>query len=74
MAQAHSTLPERRRPATRLLGLLQASEYTGISIWTLRDLIATGELPAVRPPNLRRVWIDRDELDAAIDRWKERAR
>lgn len=40
--------------------------------WTLRDLIASGDLPAVRPPRLRRVWIDRADLDRAIADWKER--
>ena len=39
---------------------------------TLRDLIASGDLPAVRPPRLRRVWIDRADLDRAIADWKER--
>jgi excisionase family DNA binding protein len=56
----------------RLLSLKEAEEYSGISIWTLRDLIATGDLPAVRPPRLRRVWVDRKDLDRAIERWKER--
>jgi excisionase family DNA binding protein len=56
----------------RLLSLKEAEEYSGISIWTLRDLIATGDLPAVRPPGLRRVWVDRKDLDRAIERWKER--
>jgi excisionase family DNA binding protein len=57
----------------RLLSLKEAEQYSGISIWTLRDLIATGDLPAVRPPGLRRVWVDRKDLDRAIERWKERA-
>jgi excisionase family DNA binding protein len=56
----------------RLLSLKEAEQYSGISIWTLRDLIATGDLPAVRPPGLRRVWVDRKDLDRAIERWKER--
>lgn len=63
-----------RRSAGRLLDLSEAELYSGISVWTLRDLIASGELPSVRPPHLRRVWIDRNDLDEAIARWKERAR
>lgn len=66
----------RRRPggrtSGRLLDLKAAELYSGISAWTLRDLIASGELPAVRPPRLRRVWIDRADLDRAIADWKER--
>jgi len=56
----------------RLLDLKAAEVYSGISAWTLRDLIASGELPVVRPPRLRRVWIDRADLDKAIAEWKER--
>ena len=60
------------RTAGRLLDLKAAEVYSGISAWTLRDLIASGDLPAVRPPRLRRVWIDRADLDRAIADWKER--
>ena len=60
------------RTSGRLLDLKAAELYSGISAWTLRDLIASGELPAVRPPRLRRVWIDRADLDRAIADWKER--
>jgi len=62
----------RRHAAARLLDLRAAEQYSGISAWTLRDLIASGDLPAVRPPRLRRVWIDRADLDRAIAGWKER--
>lgn len=63
-----------RRPGSgRLLDLNAAEAYSGISAWTLRDLIASGDLPAVRPPRLRRVWIDRADLDRAIAAWKERS-
>ena len=61
------------RRSGRLLDLKAAEIYSGISAWTLRDLIASGALPAVRPPRLRRVWIDRADLDRAIAGWKERA-
>ena len=62
----------RRIASGRLLDLKEAERYSGISAWTLRDLIASGDLPAVRPPRLRRVWIDRADLDKAIAEWKER--
>jgi excisionase family DNA binding protein len=64
--------PTRRRGAGRLLDLKEAESYSGISAWTLRELIASGDLPAVRPPRLRRVWIDRTDLDKAIAQWKDR--
>ena len=73
---ASSERPARRkglgRASGRLLDLKGAEAYSGISAWTLRDLIASGDLPAVRPPRLRRVWIDRCDLDRAIAEWKER--
>jgi hypothetical protein len=67
--------PRRKGRSTsgRLLDLKAAEVYSGISAWTLRDLIASGDLPAVRPPRLRRVWIDRADLDRAIADWKERS-
>jgi len=61
-----------RHATARLLDLKAAEQYSGISAWTLRDLIASGDLPAVRPPRLRRVWIDRADLDRAIAGWKAR--
>ena len=76
-SQASSERTARRkrlgRTSGRLLDLKAAELYSGISAWTLRDLIASGDLPAVRPPRLRRVWIDRADLDRAIADWKERA-
>jgi excisionase family DNA binding protein len=72
-ADAHASRRYAKRIASgRLLDLKAAETYSGISAWTLRDLIASGDLPAVRPPRLRRVWIDRDDLDKAIAAWKER--
>lgn len=61
-----------RAASGRLLDLKAAEIYSGISAWTLRDLIASGDLPVVRPPRLRRIWIDRADLDRAIAEWKER--
>lgn len=73
-ASSEPTVRRRRlgRTSGRLLDLKAAELYSGISAWTLRDLIASGDLPAVRPPRLRRVWIDRADLDRAIADWKER--
>jgi excisionase family DNA binding protein len=63
----------RRGNAGRLLDLKEAEAYSGISVWTLRELIASGELPTVRPPGLRRIWVERADLDKAIAQWKDRA-
>jgi len=65
--------------APRLLDMRQAALYLGCSYWTVRDWVQAGlipmvELPALRPREgepprkaLRRVLIDRVDLDAFID-------
>ena len=54
----------------RLLTLKQASTELGVSVWTLRDLIGSGKLRAVQPPGIRRIWLDRRDLERAIEAWK----
>jgi len=67
-----SPFDQRERPSTpaRLLSIREASAELGVSAWTLRDLIASGTLRAVQPPGIRRIWIDRRDLDRAIEAWK----
>lgn len=69
----------------RLLNMRQAAEYLGCSFWTARDYILQGLIPAVDLPplrpregdrqrkTLRRVLVDRADLDAFIDSRKKRA-
>lgn len=54
----------------RLLDLRQAAAYLGegISVWSLRNAVWSGELPAVRLG--RKLWFDRRDLDAMVDRLK----
>ena len=47
--------PDRANSQARLLSLKDAAKLTGISVWTLRDLIADGQLRAVQPPGIRRI-------------------
>lgn len=66
----------------RLLNLRQAAAYLGLSFWTVRDYVLAGELPTVQLPALRpregdrprqalrRVLVDREDLDAFIARCK----
>lgn len=56
----------------RLLTLKQAAEYAGMSVWTIRDMIGSGLIPVVRFGNIRRLFIDRDDLDELIEKSKER--
>lgn len=69
------TLPV-RSTEPRLLDLAGAAGYLSVSPWTIRDLVANGTLCRVRVPlpnggELRKVLIDRKDLDALIECWKE---
>jgi excisionase family DNA binding protein len=61
----------------RLLDIEGASKYMSVSVWTIRDLIASGTLKRVMIPlggrDVRRVLLDRRDIDALIDRVKEQA-
>jgi hypothetical protein len=74
--------PSPRRPsldgaAPRLLDLDAAERYLGgLSPTTVRTMLATGVLRRVRVAlspgvDVRRVLVDRLDLDALIERWKD---
>ena len=68
----------------RLLNMRQAATYLGCSFWTVRDYVLQGLIPVVDMPplraregdrqrkTLRRVLIDRADLDAFIESRKRR--
>ena len=74
--------PERIAP--RVLNMRQAAAYFGCSFWTTRDYVLQGSIPVVDMPplraregdrqrvGLRRVLIDRADLDAFIESRKRR--
>ena len=57
------------RPGAKLMSIKQAEEETGLPAALLRDQIKRGELRANTPPHIRRVFVDRRDLDAALERW-----
>ncbi len=62
--------------APRLLDLEGASLYLAVSLWTIRDMVASGELKRVRLPltkekSLRKLLFDREELDRVIESSRE---
>lgn len=71
-------------PLQRLLNMRQAAAYLGCSFWTARDYVLQGLIPVVDMPplraregdrarrTLRRVLIDRADLDAFIESRKRR--
>jgi hypothetical protein len=71
-----SLCPQGQALAPRLLDVEAAALYLGaLSHRSIRTLIDTGVLRRVRVPlgqgELRRVLVDRVELDGLIDRWKD---
>jgi len=69
----------------RLLSVEQAAQYLGISYWTVREFINDGSVKAVRLPRadtlrqrerralsdtVRRLLLDRNDLDELVERWK----
>jgi hypothetical protein len=70
----------------RLLSMRQAAEYLGCSFWTARDYILQGLIPVIEMPplrpregerprkTLRRILVDRADLDAFIEGRKRRDR
>lgn len=89
MRTAHTSLPNGAGSpevvAPRLVSLRQMAEYLGCSYWTARDYVLQGLVPTVDLPplraregdrprtTLRRVLVDRVDLDAFIDAQKGRA-
>jgi hypothetical protein len=72
------------RITPRLLNMRQAAAYLGCSFWTVRDYVLQGLIPVVDMPPLRpregdrqrtalrRVLIDRADLDAFVESRKRR--
>lgn len=58
----------------RLMSLEEAGEYLGLSYWAVRDLITARTLLPVQLPlgrrTLRRVLLDRQDLDRLIEQSK----
>lgn len=60
----------------RLLDVRGASLYTSLSPRSVRELVSAGRLkrvviPGANGQDLRRLLIDRLDLDALIERWKD---
>jgi excisionase family DNA binding protein len=59
--------PASANPNSLLLNLAEASPVIGLTVWQLRGVIASGELPVVRVG--KKIYVRR----AALTRWVERA-
>ena len=61
-----------RLAARRLIGLNEAAQMLGLSVVSIRRLVAAGKLPVVRLT--RRLQVDVRDLDRLIEQWKVRSR
>ena len=71
-------MTDTRTPAAspRLIDTRTAAEMLGISVWTVRRLIDAGTLPTVRIPttqdrDVRRILIDRTDIERLVAKWKQ---
>jgi excisionase family DNA binding protein len=59
------------RPGGRLISLRNGSDETGLAYHTVYELVQNGHLPAVRLPNSRSIYVDRRDLEKALESWKQ---
>jgi hypothetical protein len=57
------------RPGAKLISVKAASDEYGLPAALLYDLIKRGELPAVQPPNVRRLYLVRADLEQKLGSW-----
>ena len=55
----------------RLLPLKQAAEYIGLTVWGMRERIWAGDIPVVRFPGGRKMFVDVRDIEDFIQRNKE---
>lgn len=58
------------RPNARLVSIRAAAEEFGLPSAMLREMALRGELEAVRPPRIRRIFLVRSALERAITLWR----
>jgi hypothetical protein len=58
--------------APRLLSLKAVAAYLGLTIWGMRERIWAGDIPFVRFPGGRKLYVDKKDIDDFIQRNKIR--
>ena len=58
------------RPRGKLITIKQAENEYGLPAALIRDLIHRGDLAAVQPPNIRRLFVVRADLERKIEQWR----
>ncbi len=62
------------RPRQRLYSVKDAAVYLGRTVWGVRDLIWSHELPVIKSGRGSKQYIDVNDMDAYIDRNKANLR
>jgi len=55
----------------RLLPLKKAADWLGLTVWSLRERIWSGDIPVVQFPDGRKMFIDVQDLESFIQRNKK---
>ena len=58
----------------RLLPLKKAAEFLGLTTWAMRERIWAGDIPVVRFPGGRKMFIDVQDIEAFIQENKDTIR
>lgn len=58
------------RPGAKLLAIRDAEREYGLPYAQLLDLAKRGEIAAVQPPNVRRVFLVRASLEEKLESWR----
>jgi len=57
-------------PGPRLLTLKKAAEFLGLTTWAMRERVWAGDIPVVRFPGGRKIYIDIRDIERFIERNK----
>ena len=60
------------RPHGKLISIKQAADEFGLPEALIRDLMHRGDLAAVQPPHIRRVFVVRADLERKLEAWTQR--
>ena len=56
--------------APRLLPLKQAARWLGLTVWAMRESVWAGDIPVVRFPGGRKMYVDTRDLESFIESHK----
>ena len=57
-------------PSPRLMTLKQASAFLGLTVWALRERVWRGQIPFLKFPEGKKIYIDREDIEEFIKRNK----